>query len=144
MSHYTTTTRTNLTEFDLPTNAYASFDAQTMRDLIVTRLNNDNTINFTDQNFEGSNISGLIDILAYTYHTLMFYLNQTSSESNFSEAELYENVNRIVKVIGYKPIGNQTSVLPINITAKTPMSIGYYTLPKFNCLSTIYSSYIIK
>ena len=32
-------------------------------------------INFTDQNFEGSNISGLIDILAYTYHTLMFYLN---------------------------------------------------------------------
>ena len=135
MSHYTTTTRTNLTEFDLPTNAYASFDAQTMRDLIVTRLNNDNTINFTDQNFEGSNISGLIDILAYTYHTLMFYLNQTSSESNFSEAELYENVNRIVKVIGYKPIGNQTSVLPINITAKTSMSIGYYTLPKFTFMT---------
>ena len=135
MSHYTTTTRNNLTEFDLPTNAYASFDAQTMRDLIVNRLNNDTTINFTDQNFEGSNISGLIDILAYTYHTLMFYLNQTSSESNFSEAELYENVNRIVKVIGYKPIGNQTSVLPVNITANTSMSVGYYTLPKFTFMT---------
>ena len=121
----------NFTEFNLPTNAYTGFDAQSLRDLIIDRINNDTSINFTDQNFEGSNISGLIDILAYTYHTLMFYLNQTSSESNFSEAELYENVNRIVKVIGYKPIGNQTSVLPINITAKTSMSIGYYTLPKF-------------
>ena len=78
MSQYTTTTRSNITEFDLPINAYTGFDAQSMRDLIVNRLNADSTINFTDQNFEGSNVSALIDILAYTYHTLLFYLNQTS------------------------------------------------------------------
>ena len=131
MSNYTTTTRSNLTEFDLPTNAYTGFDAQSLRTLIIGRLNNDDTINFTDQNFEGSNISALIDILAYTYHTLLFYLNQTSSESNFADAELYENINRIVKVIGYKPIGKQTSILPIVRTAKAALSIGYYTVPKF-------------
>ena len=86
MSQYTTTTRSDLTEFNLPPNAYTGFDAQSMRDLIVNRLNADTTINFTDQNFEGSNVSALIDILAYTYHTLLFYLNQTSSESNFAES----------------------------------------------------------
>ena len=131
MSDYTTTTRSNLTEFNLPTNAYTGFDAQSMRDLIISRLNNDKTINFTDQNFEGSNISALIDILAYSYHTLLFYLNQTSAESNFADAELYENINRIVKLIGYKPIGKQSCILPINVSAKTSLSIGYYTIPKF-------------
>ncbi len=131
MSQYTTSTRTDLTEFDLPINAYTGFDAQSMRDLIVTRLNNDKTINFTDQNFEGSNISTLIDILAYTYHTLLFYLNQTSAESNFADAELYENINRIVKLIGYKPLGSQTCILPVDVSGKAALSKGYYTIPKF-------------
>ena len=74
----------NFTQFDLPTDAYTGFDAQSLRDLIISRINNDTTINFTDQNFEGSNISALIDIISYSYHTLLFYLNQTSSESNFN------------------------------------------------------------
>ena len=122
----------NFTQFDLPANAYANFDAQSLRDVIIDRINNDSSINFTDQNFEGSNISALIDIIAYSYHTLLFYLNQTSAESNFNDSELYENINRIVKLIDYKPVGKQTSVLPINITATSDISPGYYTIPKFS------------
>ena len=61
----------------------------------------------------------------------IFYLNQTSSESNFNDAELYENVNRIVKLIDYKPVGKQSSVLPIEIKGTSDMSVGYYTVPKF-------------
>ncbi len=122
----------NFTEFNLPTNAYTGFDAQSLRDLIIDRINNDATINFTDQNFEGSNISALIDIIAYSYHTLLFYLNQTSSESNFNDAELYENINRIVKLIDYKPVGKQTSVLPVEIKGTSDLSAGYYTIPKFS------------
>ena len=121
----------NFTEFNLPTNAYTGFDAQSLRDLIIDRINNDSTINFTDQNFEGSNISALIDIIAYSYHTLLFYLNQTSSESNFNDAELYENINRIVKLIDYKPVGKQTAVLPVQINGTSDLSPGYYTIPKF-------------
>lgn len=122
----------NFTQFDLPANAYANFDAQSLRDVIIDRINNDSSINFTDQNFEGSNISALIDIIAYSYHTLLFYLNQTSAESNFNDSELYENINRIVKLIDYKPVGKQTSVLPINIKATSDISPGYYTIPKFS------------
>ena len=125
----------NFTQFDLPANAYANFDAQSLRDVIIDRINNDSSINFTDQNFEGSNISALIDIIAYSYHTLLFYLNQTSAESNFNDSELYENINRIVKLIDYKPVGKQTSVLPINIKATSDISPGYYTIPKFSFAS---------
>jgi len=126
----------NFTEFNLPTNAYTGFDAQSLRDLIIDRINNDTTINFTDQNFEGSNISALIDIIAYSYHTLLFYLNQTSSESNFNDAELYENINRIVKLIDYKPVGKQTAVLPVEINGTSDLSAGYYTIPKFTFASS--------
>jgi len=126
----------NFTEFNLPTNAYTGFDAQSLRDLIIDRINNDTTINFTDQNFEGSNISALIDIIAYSYHTLLFYLNQTSAESNFNDAELYENINRIVKLIDYKPVGKQTSVLPVDVKGTSDLSAGYYTIPKFTFASS--------
>ena len=126
----------NFTEFKLPTNAYTGFDAQSLRDLIIDRINNDTSINFTDQNFEGSNISALIDIIAYSYHTLLFYLNQTSAESNFNDAELYENINRIVKLIDYKPVGKQTSVLPVQINGTSDLSAGYYTIPKFSFTSS--------
>jgi len=126
----------NFTNFNLPTNAYTGFDAQSLRDLIIERLNNDDTINFTDQNFEGSNVSALIDIIAYSYHTLLFYLNQTSSESNFNDASLYENINRIVKLIDYKPVGKQSCVLPIEIKGTSDLSAGYYTIPRFTFSSS--------
>ncbi len=131
------------TEFKLPTDAYASFDAQSLRDLIITRINNDTTINFTDQNFEGSNISALIDIIAYSYHTLLFYLNQTSSESNFNDAELYENISRLVKLIDYKPTGKQSCILPIKLKGSSDLSAGYYTIPRFSFSSANGTSYIV-
>src|SRR5271154_4100937 len=98
--------QTQLTDFTLPTNAYATFDAVSLKRLIIDRLNQ--TSFFTDQNFQGSNISALIDLIAYSYHTLLYYLNQTASESLFTEAQLYENMNRIVKAIDYNPVGAQT------------------------------------
>ena len=121
----------DITEFNLPINSYASFDAQSMRDLIIDRLNNNSSISFTDQNFEGSNLNAIIDIVSYSFHTLLFYLNQTSSESMFSDAQLYENMNRIVKLIDYKPVGIQTAIAPMTLKGSANLSTGYYTVPKF-------------
>ncbi len=72
----------NNTDFTLQKNAYASFDALTLKQLIIDRLNEGGV--YTDQVLEGSNISAIMDIIAYSYHTLLFYLNQTSSESLFT------------------------------------------------------------
>lgn len=116
------------TEFGLPTDSYAAFDATTLKSLIIERLSEKNV--FTDQVFEGSNLSSIIDIVAYSYHTLLFYLNRTSSESVFTEAQLYENVNRIVKLLNYNPTGYKTSLL--SFSAKGSMTPGVYTIPRYS------------
>lgn len=118
------------TEFGLSTDSYAAFDAVSLRDLIKRRLIEKNV--FTDQLFEGSNLSSLVDVIAYSYHTLLFYLNRTSSESVFTEAQLYENVNRIVKLLNYNPTGYKTSVLSFQARASANLSTGLYTIPRYS------------
>lgn len=118
------------TEFGLSTDSYAAFDATSLRDLIKRRLTEKNV--FTDQLFEGSNLSSLVDVIAYSYHTLLFYLNRTSSETVFTEAQLYENVNRIVKLLNYNPTGYKTSVLTFSAKATSELSQGLYTIPRYS------------
>lgn len=122
--------RETLTDFTLPKKSYTSFDALTLKQLIKDRLNEEGV--FTDQIFEGSNISAIIDIIAYSYHTLLFYLNQSSNETLFSESSIYENMNRIVKLINYKPIGYQTSLLPFTVQANGNILRNLYTLKRYS------------
>ena len=119
-----------LTDFSLPTDAYAAFDAVSLKALIKDRLSAKGF--FTDQNFEGSNLSSIIDIMAYSYHTLLFYLNQTATETLFTEAELYENINRIVKMMDYKPVGSQTSNLTFKLQAPAGLATNTYTIPRYS------------
>ena len=120
----------NLTDFTLPKTSYASFDALTLKQLIINRLNQGGV--FTDQNYEGSNLSALNDIIALSYHYLLFYLNQTSGESMFNEATIYENMNRIVKLIQYKPAGYKTSLLSFQSVAPASLPTGIYTIPRYS------------
>jgi hypothetical protein len=120
----------NLLEYKLPKEAYANFDAVSLKQFIINRLNENPQ--FTDQNYEGSNLSSFIDIIAYSYHVLLFYLNQTSSETLFSQTSLYENMNRIVALLGYKPTGKQTSLLCVNCVADAALAIGSYKIKKYS------------
>lgn len=131
-----------LTDFNLPADAYAAFDAHSLKSLIKSRLDSESF--FTDQNYEGSNLSSIIDIIAYSYHVLLFYLNQTSTESTFTESELYENINRIVKLVDYKPVGVQTSNLSFNARSKSSLSIGTYTIPRFTFINANGVFYSLK
>lgn len=116
-------------EYNLPKNAYINFDALSLKDFIIQKLNENS--NFTDQNYEGSNLASFIDIIAFSYHVLLFYLNQTASESMFSQATIYENINKIVNLIGYKPTGKQTSLVPVSCVASSTLGAGNYTLRKY-------------
>lgn len=111
-------------------NGYTAFDALSLKQLIIERLNANST--FTDQNYEGSNMSAVIDIIAYAYHVLLFYLNRTASETLFSQATLYENINKIVKELNYKPIGYQTALLSFNATALKNLPIETYTIRRYS------------
>jgi hypothetical protein len=127
-------------DFLLDSNSYAAFDALSLKNLIIKRLNS-NTV-FTDQNFEGSNISAIIDIIAYAYNVLLFYLNQTASESTFSSATIYENINKIVKLVGYNPVGYQTCLLPFKAYASPQIVPETYTIQRYTYFTingTVYS-----
>ena len=131
----------NFTEFNLPRNAYAAFDAVSMKQLIINRLKASEK--FQDIDFEGSNISALVDMVAYMYHVLMFYLNQTSSESTFSQSELFENINKIVSLIGYKPHGYHTSSVTISeFTVGEQIPAGPYLIPRFTSINVDGSTYV--
>ena len=119
-------------EFLLPQNSYAAFDAISLRNLIISRLNDQGV--FTDQNYIGSNLASIIDIISFSYNTLLFYLNRTSTESTFTEAQLYENISRIVKLLDYKPIGYQTSTLSFQVSAGSSFPAGAYTIPRYSYL----------
>ena len=118
------------TDFTLPRDAYATFDALTLKKLIKQRLTQGGI--FTDQDFEGSNISSIIDIIAFSYHLSIFYLNQTASEALFDEATLFENINRVTKLIGYSPTGYKTSVLSFNAEAGELLPANIYTIKRFS------------
>jgi hypothetical protein len=123
-------TNNTFNNFELNADSYAAFDALSLKQLIISRLNSKSF--FTDQNFEGSNISSVIDIIAYAYNVLLFYLNQTAAETTFTSAQLYENVNKIVKLIGYKPVGIQTAILPFQATANYQLQPETYTIQRYS------------
>lgn len=123
-------TASDNTNLNIATNEYVAFDALSLKNFITTRLNESGL--FTDQNFEGSNITAINNIIAYSFHTLMYYMNQTSTETMFSEAQLYENMNRIVSLVNYSPVGNQTSTLSFTVSATSDLSIGTYTIPRYS------------
>ena len=125
--------------FELENDSYAAFDALSLKRLIIDRLNTSEV--FTDQNFEGSNINQVIDIIAYSYHVLLFYLNQTASESIYSQATLNENINKIVKLLNYRPVGYQTATLNFTVLAQANLPTGTYTIPRYAYFSINGSDY---
>jgi len=129
----------NFTDYKLSQDAYLSFDASSLKDLIIKNLNTNEV--FTDQNFEGSNFSAFIDVVAYMYHVLLFYLNTTSNETTFTTATLYESMNKLVSNIGYKPQGDQTSLLTFELSANPNLTIGQYTLPRYSYVNIDSISY---
>lgn len=121
-------------------NSYLTFDPISLRDIIVNRLNQGQI--FTDQNYQGSNLAALIDIISYSFSSLLFYLNKTSSESMFSEAQIYENMNRIVKLLNYKPIGRLSQNVAVGINVSSGLTKGNYAIPRYSYLNvgnTLYS-----
>ena len=58
---------------------------------------------FTDYDFEGSNISSIIDLLAYNTYITSYNANMVSNEVFIDSATLRENVVSLARNIGYLP-----------------------------------------
>ena len=116
-------------------NDYLKFDAYSIKNAIIEKLSDDT--NFTDQIFEASNLTAMIDVFSVVFEYLMYYVNHGASEAMFNDVRLYENVNRIVKMLGYNPLGNFSS----KSTFSFENGEGYETSAIFSDAQKIVSKY---
>jgi hypothetical protein len=82
--------------------------------------------NFTDYDFEGSNLSVLIDTLAYNTYISSYNANMVSNEVFIDSATLRENVVSLARNIGYVPRSRKASQGNISFFVDTT---GFATNP---------------
>ena len=90
-------------------------------------------------------MNALIDVLSVISQQVLFHFSVNTSEASFATASLYESMNKLVNILNYKPIGKQTSMLPVRFTIdltpykdKTSITIPRFTKVSYN------SSYYLK
>ena len=69
---------------------------------------------FTDYDFEGSNLSSIVDLLAYNTYITSYNANMVSNEVFIDSATLRENVVSLARNIGYLPRSRKASKATIS------------------------------
>jgi len=82
--------------------------------------------NFTDYDFEGSNLSNIIDVLAYNTYISSYNANMVSNEVFIDSATLRENVVALARNIGYTPRSRTAAKAIISFFVDTT---GFTTKP---------------
>jgi len=81
---------------------------------------------FTDYDFEGSNLSNIIDVLAYNTYINSYNANMVSNEVFIDSATLRENVVALARNIGYTPRSRTAAKAIISFFVNTT---GFTTKP---------------
>lgn len=111
---------------------YLRFDAFSMKDLINKKLSEDS--NLTDYIYEGSNLSIFIDIISAMFESLSYNLNQSASESMMSDSNIYSNISRLVKFLGYSPAGYKSSTVTVKAVSKSK-DFSFLVVPKYSTIT---------
>ena len=75
--------------------------------------------NFTDYDFEGSNLSTIIDVLAYNTYITSYNANMVANEVFIDTATLRENVVALARNIGYTPRSRKAATSAISFIVDT-------------------------
>lgn len=75
--------------------------------------------NFTDYDFEGSNLSMIIDTLAYNTYITAYNTNMVTNEVFIDSATLRENVVSLARNIGYVPVSRTAPKSEVLFTVDT-------------------------
>jgi len=86
---------------------------QTLRDYLKSDAN------FTDYDFDGSNLSTILDVLAYNTYITSYNANMVANEVFLDSATLRENVVALAKNIGYLPRSKKSSRSTIDFFVDT-------------------------
>jgi len=85
----------------------------TLKDYLQTNAN------FTDYDFEGSNLSTVIDLLAYNTYITSYNANMVTNEVFIDSATLRENIVSLARNIGYLPRSRKASRTSISFFVDT-------------------------
>ena len=75
--------------------------------------------NFTDYDFEGSNLSSIIDVLAYNTYITSYNANMVANEVFIDSSTLRENVVALARNIGYVPKSRKAALATITFDVDT-------------------------
>ena len=110
----------------MPFTKFANLDFDQIKTSIKDYLRANS--NFTDFDFEGSNMSIIIDMLAYNTYITAFNSNMVVNESFLDSATLRENVTSLARNIGYVPRSRTAATATVSFTAETSASTPLLTL----------------
>lgn len=87
---------------------------------------------YTDQLYPGSDTSLLINMFAWTFECMQYILNSNASDVLFQDSSVYENMNRMVKLLSYSPKAYTTSTAEFTIDGKfKDNETADITIPKY-------------
>ena len=75
--------------------------------------------NFTDYDFEGSNLSSILDVLAYNTYITSYNANMVANEVFIDSATLRENVVALARNIGYVPRSRKAATATVSFFVNT-------------------------
>jgi hypothetical protein len=91
----------------MPLSNFTNLDFEQVKTTLKNYLKSNS--NFTDYDFEGSNLSTIIDVLAYNTYITSYNANMVANEVFIDSATLRENVVSLARNIGYVPRSRKAS-----------------------------------
>ena len=96
---------------------FANLDFDQIKTTIKDYLKSNS--DFTDYDFEGSNLSTIIDVLAYNTYITSYNANMVSNEVFIDSATLRENIVSLVQNVGYVPRSARGARLNVSFSVDT-------------------------
>ena len=106
----------------MPLTNYTNLDFAQVKQSLKDYLQSSS--DFTDYDFEGSNLSTILDVLAYNTYITSYNANMVANEVYLDSATLRENVVSIARTIGYLPRSRKSAQATVSfyvdVSATTP------------------------
>jgi len=93
---------------------YLALDFNTALAKLKTELAANNT--FKDFNFEGANITVLLELMSYFSDLNTFFVNKVAKNVFSETTDIYECANRLARQVGYEPKGKRSARIYADIT----------------------------
>jgi len=101
----------------MPLVNFTNLDFEEVKSTLTEYLKSNS--NFTDYDFEGSNLSSILDVLAYNTYITSYNANMVANEVFIDTATLRENVIALARNIGYTPKSRKAATSSITFFVDT-------------------------